>query len=107
MVRQRSAKPLSPVQIRMPPPSEECYLRKTRIICTIGPSSADPAILEKLMLNGMDIARINTSHSSMEDALAKINLIRDIEKRNKIDTGILLDLQGQKYGSENLMMTSS
>ncbi len=71
-------------------------MRKTRIICTIGPSSADPAILEKLMLNGMDIARINTSHSSMEDALAKINLIRDIAKRNKIDTGILLDLQGPK-----------
>jgi pyruvate kinase len=71
-------------------------LRKTRIICTIGPSSSEAGILEQLMLGGMDIARINTSHSSAEDTINKINLVRSIAKKNNLNTAILLDLQGPK-----------
>jgi pyruvate kinase len=71
-------------------------LRKTKIICTIGPSSIEADILEQLMLGGMDIARINTSHSSREDTVNKIKLVRSIAKKHNLNTAIMLDLQGPK-----------
>ena len=71
-------------------------MRKTKIICTIGPSSESYKELENLIFNGMDIARINTSHSCMEDAKKKIENIRAISIKRKTNTAILLDLQGPK-----------
>ena len=71
-------------------------MRRTKIICTIGPSSDSPEMLEKLVLGGMDIARINTSHSSKADAEKRINSIRKIAKKHKKNTAIMLDLQGPK-----------
>ena len=71
-------------------------LKKTKIICTIGPSSKPAKILEKLILGGMDIARINTSHSTQEETTGIINTIRDISANHNKNTAILLDLQGPK-----------
>jgi len=71
-------------------------LKKTKIICTIGPSSKSVKILEKLIAGGMDIARINTSHSTREEILEITNAIRDISARRNKNTAILLDLQGPK-----------
>lgn len=71
-------------------------LKKTKIICTIGPSSKPAKILEKLILGGMDIARINTSHSTQEEIREIINTIRDISANHNKNTAILLDLQGPK-----------
>ena len=71
-------------------------LKKTKIICTIGPSSKPVKILEKLILGGMDIARINTSHSDQEEIREIINSIRDISALHNKNTAILLDLQGPK-----------
>ena len=45
--------------------------RKTKIICTLGPSTDDPAVLRQLMLAGMDVARINMSHQSHKDHKAR------------------------------------
>src|SRR4030042_3513898 len=71
-------------------------MRKTKIICTLGPSSESYKALENLIFNGMDIARINTSHSCKEDAKKKIENIRAISIKNKTNTAIILDLQGPK-----------
>lgn len=71
-------------------------MRKTKIICTIGPSSESPEMLEKLILSGMDVARINTSHSSKDEAKNRIELIRSISRKHKKNTAIMLDLRGPK-----------
>jgi pyruvate kinase len=71
-------------------------LRKTKIICTIGPACGNESILEKLIMSGMDVARINTSHSSKEDAKTRISAIREISKKYGKNTAIMLDLQGPK-----------
>jgi pyruvate kinase len=71
-------------------------LKKTKIICTIGPSSKPIKILEKLISGGMDIARINTSHSSQEEIKEIITDIREISALHNKNTAILLDLQGPK-----------
>jgi len=71
-------------------------IKKTKIICTIGPSSKSAKVLEKLITGGMDIARINTSHSPKEEILEITAAIRDISARHNKITAILLDLQGPK-----------
>ncbi len=71
-------------------------MRKTKIICTIGPACGSESILEKLIISGMDVARINTSHSSKEDAKIRIIAIREISKKHGKNTAIMLDLQGPK-----------
>ncbi|MCL4385903.1 MAG: pyruvate kinase [Actinobacteria bacterium] len=71
-------------------------LKKTKIICTIGPSSKSHKILENLISGGMDVARINTSHSSQVEIIELVSTIRSIAERNNKNTAILLDLQGPK-----------
>ncbi|MCL5071225.1 MAG: pyruvate kinase [Actinobacteria bacterium] len=71
-------------------------MRKTKIICTIGPSSESYEAIENLIFNGMDIARINTSHCSKEEAKKKIENIRAISMKRKTNTAVILDLQGPK-----------
>ncbi len=70
--------------------------RRTKIVATIGPASSSPEVLEKMILAGMDVARLNFSHGSDEDHLARAQLIRDIAKKLGRTVGILGDLQGPK-----------
>ncbi|MCL4415372.1 MAG: pyruvate kinase [Actinobacteria bacterium] len=69
---------------------------KTKTICTIGPSSSDEKIIEQLILKGMDIARLNFSHSSCEQYLKIKNLIEKYNKKHKKNVKILMDLQGPR-----------
>ena len=71
-------------------------MRKTKIICTIGPASEEEKVLEKLVNSGMDAARINTSHSDREEVTALVGRIRKVSKRCGRDIAIILDLQGPK-----------
>lgn len=71
-------------------------MKKTKIICTIGPASTDGAILEKMIRAGMNIARLNFSHGSYEEHAARIKLIRDTADRLGVPVGILADIQGPK-----------
>ncbi len=70
--------------------------RKTKIICTIGPASKKENILRKLITGGMDIARINTSHSNAEEVIEIVKEIRKVSQELKRNTAIILDLQGPK-----------
>lgn len=68
--------------------------KKTKIVCTIGPASEKPEVLEQLILNGMNIARLNFSHGDYAEHLAKINTIRALEKKLNILIPIMLDTKG-------------
>jgi len=51
-------------------------LRKTKIVCTIGPSSQDENTFKELVLNGLNVARLNFSHGNQEEHKAKIDVIK-------------------------------
>ena len=53
-------------------------MKKTKIICTMGPNTNDRELLSELAKNGMDIARFNFSHGDYEEQLGRINLLRDV-----------------------------
>jgi pyruvate kinase len=74
----------------------------TRIVCTIGPASADPAIIRRLIENGLNIARLNFSHGSHESHREVIRNVRAIAKEMGAYVGILQDLQGPKIRLGNL-----
>ncbi|MDO8507309.1 MAG: pyruvate kinase [bacterium] len=71
-------------------------MKKTKIIATLGPSSDDPKIMEKLIDAGANVFRINFSHATEEEKENRIKYLREIEKRRKIPVAILQDLQGPK-----------
>jgi pyruvate kinase len=70
--------------------------RKTKIICTIGPASESPQVLEALIRGGMDVARLNFSHGTQDEHLKKIKTIRQIAGRLEKPVSILQDLSGPK-----------
>lgn len=76
--------------------------RKTKIICTIGPASSSVEILAKLILNGMDVARLNFSHGSHENHAELIANIRKASELTGKQVAILQDLQGPKIRLENI-----
>ena len=70
--------------------------RRTKIVCTIGPATNSPEMLEALMRAGMDVARLNFSHGTKESHARVIELIRAISGRLGISVAILQDLPGPK-----------
>jgi len=71
-------------------------MKKTKIICTIGPASREEDILKGLIAGGMDIARINTSHSDAKEVIELVKKIRKVSGKLNKNTAIMLDLQGPK-----------
>ena len=70
--------------------------RRTKIIATLGPSSAAPAMIEQLMAAGVDVFRLNFSHGANKDKAEIIATVRSISKRLGKAVAILADLQGPK-----------
>lgn len=68
--------------------------KKTKIVCTIGPSSQDKAVTKELLASGMTCMRLNFSHGSHEEHLRKIQTLREIEKEEGIIIPICLDTKG-------------
>ena len=82
--------------------------RRTKIVCTIGPTSASPGVLRKLIHRGMDVARLNFSHGSREERRLLTETIRRIFQEEGKEIVILQDLTGPKIrvglpGSTNLL----
>jgi len=69
-------------------------MRKTKIVCTLGPATDDPAVLKKLFLNGLDVARFNFSHGTHEEQLERLNLFRKIRDELKQPAAALMDTKG-------------
>ena len=72
-------------------------MRKTKIICTVGPACSDEATLTEMLKAGMNVARLNFSHGVHEDHLSRIRLIRKVSEKLKIPVAIMLDTKGPEY----------
>ena len=71
-------------------------LRSTKIVATLGPSSSEPAVLERMVLAGVDVVRLNFSHGTAEDHLKRAALVKEISSRVGRTVAIMCDLQGPK-----------
>ncbi|MDD5955319.1 MAG: pyruvate kinase [Firmicutes bacterium] len=72
-------------------------MRKTKVICTIGPASENEETLTKMMEAGMNVARLNFSHGSHEEHQAKIDLIKRVREKLNLPIAIMLDTKGPEY----------
>ncbi|MBQ7796790.1 MAG: pyruvate kinase [Lachnospiraceae bacterium] len=68
--------------------------KKTKVICTIGPSSDNREIMKQLILNGMDVARFNFSHGKHEEHKARHLMLREVAAECGIPIAVLLDIKG-------------
>ena len=71
-------------------------IKKTKIIATIGPASNKYEIIKKMILNGVNLCRINFSHTNHEEADKIISKIKKVNEETGHKTAILGDLQGPK-----------
>ena len=70
--------------------------RGTKIVATLGPASSDPQVLERMFHAGVDVVRMNFSHGTAEDHLARAELVRELCRKTRRTVGIMADLQGPK-----------
>lgn len=77
-------------------------MRKTKIVCTIGPASESEEMLEKLIVAGMNVARLNFSHGSHEEHAARIKTIREVSKKVGKIVGVLLDTKGPEIRTHKM-----
>ncbi len=76
---------------------ETGWRRKTKIICTIGPSSDSEEMLKKLCLAGMNVARLNFSHGTHEEHKLRIDTIKKVREELELPIALLLDTKGPEY----------
>lgn len=69
-------------------------IRKTKIVCTIGPATNNEEMIRQLMLNGMDVARMNFSHGDHPSHLATLNIIKKVREELNLPVAALLDTKG-------------
>ena len=69
-------------------------MRKTKIVCTIGPACENEQVMSELCLAGMNVARLNFSHGTHADHLEKINLIKKVREKLNLPIAIMLDTKG-------------
>ena len=72
-------------------------MRKTKIICTIGPSSENKETLIRMCKAGMNVARLNFSHGTYPEHQAKIDLIKEVRQELGLPIAIMLDTKGPEY----------
>ncbi len=72
-------------------------MRKTKIICTIGPASDSPKIFREMCLAGLNVARLNFSHGTHEEHQKKIDMIKAVREELNLPIAIMLDTKGPEY----------
>ncbi len=72
-------------------------MRKTKVICTIGPASQNEETLTKMCLEGMNVARLNFSHGDHAEQQVKIDLIKKVREKLGLPIAIMLDTKGPEY----------
>jgi pyruvate kinase len=70
-------------------------MRKTKIVCTIGPACDSIEKLEKMMLAGMNVARLNFSHGTYDEHRERIRKICSLRKKLDLPVSIMLDTKGR------------
>ncbi len=77
-------------------------MKRTKIICTLGPATSRKNILRSLMKNGMDIARFNFSHGSHEEHRERVDMIKNLREELNSPVAMLLDTKGPEIRTKNL-----
>lgn len=72
-------------------------MKKTKIVCSIGPNSNDVDVMEKMVLAGMNVARINFSHATLEERQKAQDSVREVRKKTGMNVGILWDTKGPEF----------
>lgn len=72
-------------------------MKKTKIICTIGPASENKAVFSEMADAGMNVVRLNFSHGTHEDHAKKIKMIKEVREEKKLPLPILLDTKGPEF----------
>ncbi len=85
-------------------------MRKTKIICTLGPSTDDENVLRSLIKAGMNVARLNFSHGDHEEQLKRINMVKKLRDELNQPIAILLDTKGPEirigeFENKSVMLT--
>lgn len=72
-------------------------MKKTKIICSIGPASTDPQVMSKMVEAGMNTARINMSHATPEEKVAVVASVKEVRKMTGKNVAILFDTKGPEF----------
>lgn len=72
-------------------------MKKTKIICSIGPSSTDPEVMSKMVEVGMNVARINFSHATPEEKIAVVDSVHKVREMTGKEIAILYDTKGPEF----------
>ena len=72
-------------------------MRKTKIVCTLGPACSDEATITAMCKAGMNVARLNFSHNTHEDHKKRIDLVKKVREKLGLPIAILLDTKGPEY----------
>src|SRR5690606_32245560 len=70
------------------------WVKKTKIVCTIGPASQAKDVFKQLVLNGLNVARLNFSHGNHEEHAQRIHMIKEVRRELNEPVAILLDTKG-------------
>ena len=74
-------------------------MRKTKIVCTLGPATDSEEKIKELMLAGMDVARFNFSHGTHEEHLARYQMVCKCREELRLPVGTMLDTKGPEIRS--------
>lgn len=77
--------------------NEGISMRKTKIVCTIGPASSDPKVFAKMCKAGLNVARLNFSHGTHPEQLEKLNMVKKVREELNLPIAIILDTKGPEY----------
>ena len=72
-------------------------MRKTKIVCTIGPACDNEETLERMCLAGMNVARLNFSHGTHPEQQRKMDLVKKVREKLNLPIAIMLDTKGPEY----------
>lgn len=72
-------------------------MRKTKIVCTIGPASSSEEVFTKMCLNGLNVARLNFSHGTHEEHKEQFDMIKKVREKLNLPIAIMLDTKGPEY----------
>lgn len=72
-------------------------MRKTKIVCTIGPASSSEAVFSRMCLSGLNVARLNFSHGTHFEHQEKIDMIKSVREKLDMPIAIMLDTKGPEY----------
>ncbi len=78
-------------------------MKKTKIICTMGPNTNNKELMKELAINGMDVARFNFSHGDYEEHTGRLNLLKEVREELGKNIGALLDTKGPEIRTGTLL----